>query len=66
MGLSPSPLCNKCNLNEEETVGHFLFRCWKHTRFRHKVFGKPFLNEAEIIDLPLQSILKVAKLSFDS
>lgn len=49
--FSNQRLCTICNLNEDENTQHFIGRCPIFASYRRRFFGKPSLNEEEIINV---------------
>ena len=60
MGLTSSPLCNKCE-KADETRDHFLAECEAYGRLRYIEPGKSNLSQEDLKDLSLNEILAFAK-----
>ena len=62
MKLVDSPMCEKCNENEE-TAAHFIGACPYYSRTRYEVLGALFLQEVDLKNLNPLKILSFIKCS---
>jgi hypothetical protein len=59
MGLTTSPVCASCEL-EEETALHFVCGCPTLATLRTYIFGKPIMNASEFTEISASAILRFA------
>jgi hypothetical protein len=57
MGLSDSPLCRKCEA-EEETSAHVLCECEALATLRHNYLGSFFLDPEDVREISLGNFIK--------
>ena len=67
LGLSDSPMCDKCG-REEETAYHFIANCDAYCQLRNEVFGAYTLGLEDLRDLEILDLMIYAARSnrFDS
>jgi hypothetical protein len=59
MGLTASPVCASCQLEEERAL-HFLYVCPTLATLRTRIFGKPIMNASEFTEVLAFAILRFA------
>jgi hypothetical protein len=59
MGLTTSPVCASCQL-EEDTALHFECVCLNLATLRIRIFGKPIMNALEFTEVSASAILRFA------
>jgi ribonuclease HI len=59
MGLTQSPDCDACGM-EEETTFHFLCVCPSLSTLRTRTFGRPILNVLGFAEMPATAVLRFA------
>jgi hypothetical protein len=59
MGLTTSPVCASCQL-EEETAIHFVCVGLTFATLRTRIFGKPIMNASEFTEASASTIFRFA------
>ena len=62
MGLVKDPLCNQCDM-AIESASHFLCQCDRYITLRQKVWGKPYLDPADIDHATVRGLERFIKKS---
>jgi len=67
MGLTNSPLCDKCE-GDVETMYHFIAKCDAYCQLRNEVLGAHILGPEDLTDLEILDLITYAARSkrFDS